>query len=284
LICMDVLRTTPAFIVHRATNDPVRELDGAHVWFWDLDAVPQLDTARRALLSVNERARAERLRSLRLRRRFEARCMVVRRVLGPLVGVSPEALAFETTANGKPRLVLPGRAAAGGRVAALDFNLSHSENVLVLAVALERQVGVDIEVVQPGVDVLAVAEAQFTAAELAWLRALPPEQQRPAFYRLWTRREAISKVSGQGIASPLVATTALATLHSFQFRFGETDVIGALALDFEVRRGATADRGRVDPPTGPRSRPSERVLGRLGATVELGSAVGAAQRIFAKEG
>jgi phosphopantetheinyl transferase len=105
--------------------------------------------------------------------------------------------------------------------------------------------------------VLAVAEAQFTAGELAWLRAVPPEQQGPAFYHLWTRNEAISKVSGQGIASTPVATPAATALHSFQFRLGETDVIGALALDFEVRRGATADRG---------------------------SAVGAAQRIFAKEG
>jgi 4'-phosphopantetheinyl transferase len=261
-----------SFIVHRATNELVRELDRAHVWFWDLDAVPHLDTARPFVLSANERARADRLRSLQLRRRFEARCMLVRHVLGPLVGVSPEALAFETTANGKPRLVLPGRAAAGDRVAALDFNVSHSEHVLVLAVALERQVGVDIEVVQPGVDVLAVAEAQFTAGELAWLRALPPEQQRPAFYRLWTRREAISKASGQGIASPPVATPSLATLHSFQFRLGETDVIGALALDSEVRRGATAVRS------------GRRGLGRLGVPVELGSAVGAAQRIFAKEG
>jgi 4'-phosphopantetheinyl transferase len=276
---MDVLRETPAFIVHSATDEPVRELDRAHVWVWDLDAVPQPDTARRFVLSANERARADRLRSLRLRRRFEARCLLVRHVLGPLVGVSPEALAFETTANGKPRLVLPGRAAAGGRGAALDFNLSHSENVLVLAVALDRQVGVDIEVVQPGVDVLAVAEAQFTAAELAWLRALPPEQQRPAFYRLWTRNEAISKVSGQGIASPPVATPSLATLHSFQFRLGETDLIGALALDFGVRRGATADRGRVDLPTGLRFMRS----GRRGPG-ELGSAVGAAQQIFAKEG
>jgi len=86
---MDVLRGTPAFIVHSATNDPVRELDRAHVWFWDLDSVPQLDTARRVVLSANERARAERLRSPRLRRRFEARCMLVRHVLGPVVGVSP---------------------------------------------------------------------------------------------------------------------------------------------------------------------------------------------------
>jgi 4'-phosphopantetheinyl transferase len=238
-------------VVHSATNEPVRELDRAHVWCWDLEAVLHLDTPRRFVLSANERARADRLRSPLLRQRFEARCMLVRHVLGPLVGVSPEALAFETTANGKPRLVLPGRAGAGGRVAAVDFNLSHSENVLVLAVAFDRQVGVDIEVVQPGVDVLAVAEAQFTAGELAWLRALPPEQRRPAFYRLWTRTEAISKVNGQGIASPPMATPSLAALHSFQFRLGETDVIGALAFDFKGRRGATADRGQVDPATRP---------------------------------
>ena len=63
---------------------------------------------------------------------------------------------------------------------------------------------------------------------------LSPEQQRLAFYRLWTRKEAMSKVSGQGIVSPPVATPSLATLHSFQFRLGEADVIGALALDSEV--------------------------------------------------
>ena len=210
----------------------MRELDRAHVWVCDLDAVRPVDTPRRSVLSANERARADRLRSPLLRRRFVARCVLVRHVLGPLVGVSPEALAFETTANGKPRLVRPRRVASGGRFAAVDFNLSHSENVLVLAVALGRQVGVDIEVVQPDVDVLAVAEAQFTAGELAWLRAVPPEQQGPAFYQLWTRNEAISKVSGQGIAWPPVATPSLAALHSFQFRLGETDVIGALALDF----------------------------------------------------
>jgi phosphopantetheinyl transferase len=250
---MDGLRGTPAFVVHSATNEPVHEVDRAHVWCWDLDAVQPLDTARGSVLSADERARADRLRSLRLRRRFEARCMLVRHVLGPLAGVSPEALAFETTANGRPRLARPGPAAAGGRVAALDFNLSHSEHVLVLAVAWDRQVGVDIEVVRPDVDVLAVAEAQFTAGELVWLRALPPKRQRPAFYRLWTRREAISKVTGQGIASPPVDTPSAERLHSFQFWLGETDVIGALALDVEGRRGASADRGQVNLATGLRS-------------------------------
>jgi hypothetical protein len=52
----------------------------------------------------------------------------------------------------------------------------------------------------------------------------------------------MSKVRGQGIASPPVAGPSLAALHSVQFRFGETDVIGALTSDVEVRRGALAER------------------------------------------
>ena len=224
---MGALTEPTAFVVHRATDEALRELDRAHLWFFDLDAARQPDTERHSVLSADERARTHRFRSPLLRCRFVARCMLVRQVLGPLVGVSPAALAFENTANGKPRLVQPQRAS---RVAPLDFNLSHSENVLALAVALDRQVGVDIEVVRPGVDVLAVAEAEFTAGELDWLRTLPREQRQLAFYQLWTRREATSKVSGQGIAAPPVATPSLAILHSFQFRLGKTDVMGALAV------------------------------------------------------
>src|SRR5206468_2895027 len=113
-------------------------------------------------LSASELARAERLKSRLARRRFVARCAFVRHVLGDLAGVPPAALEFRDGPHGKPRLAFPGDA-NGERVAALDFNLSHSENVLALAVAFGGEVGIDVEVVQPGVDVLAVAEAHFTA-------------------------------------------------------------------------------------------------------------------------
>jgi len=58
--------------------------------------------------------------------------------------VAPEVLEFRVGARGKPELVLPGRA-ADDPVAALKFNLSHSENILALAVAFHRDVGVDVE-------------------------------------------------------------------------------------------------------------------------------------------
>jgi hypothetical protein len=54
-------RGTTAFVVDSATNEPVRKFDRAHVWFFDLDSVRQLDTAKRFVLSADERARADRL-------------------------------------------------------------------------------------------------------------------------------------------------------------------------------------------------------------------------------
>jgi len=84
------------------------------------------------------------------------------------------------------------------------------------------------------VDVLAVAEANFTTEELNWLRALPARECVLAFYRLWTRKEAMAKATGQGIAEPAAekpAGSPLTQIHSFQFKPGEQEVIGALALE-----------------------------------------------------
>jgi 4'-phosphopantetheinyl transferase len=141
-------------------------------------------------------------------------------------------LEFRDGKHGKPRLAFPGDL-TGERLAALDFNLSHSENVLALAVAFGGEVGIDVEVVNPAVDLLAVAEAQFAKEDFAWLRALPASECTNGFYRLWTRQEALAKADGRGIASrPAVAarTDSPWQLHSFAFKLGDKEIVGALAL------------------------------------------------------
>lgn len=213
--------------------------DTALVWFCDLDD----DRHDPSVLSAVERARAERLKSARQRRRFVARCAVARHVLATPVGVAPLALEFRDDAHGKPRLAfLP--SVSGTHLTRLNFNLSHTENVLALAVAFGREVGIDIEAVRPVVDVLAVAETQFAAEEFGWLRALPARERLVAFYRLWTRKEALAKVDGRGLASRAAdepAADSEWTLDSFELKLGETDIVGALALGDPV---ATAN----DPP------------------------------------
>ncbi len=102
-----------------------------------------------------------------------------------------------------------------------------------------RDVGIDVEVVKPGVDVLAVGEAQFAAEESAWLRALPVSEGTLAFYRLRTRKEALAKADGRGIAfQPAVETRPDSQwqVHSFEFTFGEKEIYGALAFGADVHR------------------------------------------------
>ena len=233
---MDALNETTAVIVHSSTRDPVEDFDRAHVWFCDLDTVHQTNSPMRSLLSERESARAERLKNPQQRERFAARCAFVRRALANLTGVAPETLEFRNGPNGKPALAPPSDA-EDSPIEALEFNLAHSENILALAVAFSRDVGVDVEVVDFNVDVLGVAEANFAPEELNWLHALPSRECVLAFYRLWTRKEAIAKATGQGIVETPVeklAESPLMQIHSFQFKLGEKEIIGALALGAEA--------------------------------------------------
>jgi phosphopantetheinyl transferase len=209
-------------------SETIGDFDRARIWFCDLDAGRRLDWLDASALSASERARARRLKDELGRRRFVARCAFVRRVLGDLIGAPPAALEFCEGAHGKPQLVFP--AGAGPHVA-LDFNLSHAENVLVLAVAFGRAVGVDIEVVRPCMVHTGVAAEYFTPEEFAWLRNLPANEASLAFHRLWTRHESLVKASGRGMTSrPGTAPDSGWTLHSFALTLGETEIVGALAL------------------------------------------------------
>lgn len=217
--------------VHSSPHDTIRDFSRAHVWFLNLDADGPQD-ADRFLLSPRERARAERMETPRERRRFEKRCAGVRRILGSIVHIAPAQLEFHEDARGKPQLVLP--ATVADECGALDFSLSCTGGVLALAVAFNREVGIDIEVVNPWVDVLALAEAHLHPDECQWFRALPESERGPAFYRLWTREEALAKAGGRGAISPSAEPSGVEPrsllLYSFRFWIGETELAGALAL------------------------------------------------------
>lgn len=217
--------------VHSSPHDAIRDFSRSHVWFLNLDADgPQ--EADRFLLSPRERARAEHTNSPEERRRFEARCAGVRRVLGGIVDIAPAQLEFRDDARGKPHLVIPDGVA--DECVALDFSISCTGGVLALAVAFDREVGIDIEVVKPWVDVLALAEAHLHPDECEWFRALPASERGPAFYRLWTREEALAKTGRRGAILPITgengAEPRSLLLYSFRFWIGEKELAGALAL------------------------------------------------------
>jgi 4'-phosphopantetheinyl transferase len=175
---------------------PLMAMD-AHVWTADLAPSPLAVSHVEQLLAADERQRAARFHFARDQLRYSVAHAFVRHVLGAYLGVAPLALRFAAGAYGKPYLV-----AAPGQID-LRFNLAHSGERALLAVALNREVGVDVEFAQPIDDADLIATQFFSLAERAALQALPVDEKQSAFYRCWSRKEAMIKVMGLGLSMPL---------------------------------------------------------------------------------
>jgi 4'-phosphopantetheinyl transferase len=148
-------------------------------------------------LSEDERVRAARFRFDKDRRRFMASRGVLRELLGRLLGVQADRLAFAYTARGKPVLAAP----ASGH--GLHFNVAHADSLAVYATAWDYEVGIDIERLRPVEGAEAIASRFFSERELAEWRSLPSRQRMEAFLNCWTRKEACLKATGDGVSELL---------------------------------------------------------------------------------
>lgn len=168
--------------------------DEVHVWQAALTSSPEIQCLLE-LLSRDERVWADRFRFAQDRDRYIHSHAFLRMVLGRYLGMDPRRLEFRYGPHGKPAL-------AGEYGAALRFNLSHSQELALLAITRGREVGVDVEYVQVHLPCEQIAQRFFSAEEVAALDALPPSVRPRAFYSLWTRKEAYLKARGDGLAFP----------------------------------------------------------------------------------
>jgi 4'-phosphopantetheinyl transferase len=174
--------------------------DEVHIWrvsvFQPLATIQYLQS----LLSRDEIARAERFRFEKDRYRFIIthgllRMLLARYLNSPFLDASQ--LQFCTNAYGKPALDLDMQDHV------LNFNLSHSHELILFAFTYLRQVGIDIEYMRPDLDFESLAQYSFSPLENEMLRALPPLERIKAFYQCWSRKEAYIKARGKGLAIPL---------------------------------------------------------------------------------
>ena len=171
---------------------PVLAGDEVHVWRAELDAPGWPDSAR---LPAPERERAERMLSPASSRRWVASRWALRTVLARYLATEPEAIALRSDTRGKPEL-----AESADRLA---FNLSHSGGLALIAVAAGRQVGVDVERVDAGRDLVALADRALDPEASAEVREAPAGPERAAaFHDAWARREALVKCFGGGLGEP----------------------------------------------------------------------------------
>ena len=161
------------------------------VWRSALTAVASVRSRLRATLAEDERARADRFVFDIHRDRFVVARAFLRAVLGRLLGVPPEEVRLSYEPAGKPR------------TEGLRFNLSHSGNLALLAVARDREIGVDVEELRQVTDASLLAERFFAPGETAVLRTLDRAERDAAFLRCWTLKEAYVKAVGAGLSIPL---------------------------------------------------------------------------------
>ncbi len=155
-----------------------------HVWHGTLEASPDAVTP-------TEESRARRMGSPRRRREFLVARGALRRVLAGTLGIDPLLVPIVQGAHGKPRL-------GSDRRPPIGFNFSHSGDRFVVAIALGMEPGVDIERIRARRDLAGLARWSFSPAEQEEVAAAP--EPMDAFYRVWSRKEAVIKADGRGIA------------------------------------------------------------------------------------
>jgi 4'-phosphopantetheinyl transferase len=170
--------------------------DAVHVWRADLDLEAGRLRSLEQNLSVDERARAARFRFAQDRKRFIAARGLLRQIVAYYLNMAARELRFGYGAHGKPFLAEP-------KYSGLHFNVSHSLDLALIAVAYEREVGVDIEHVRTDIAVKEIAEIVLSGPEKHALSRFVGEAKRMAFLQLWTRKEAYIKADGRGVSLPL---------------------------------------------------------------------------------
>lgn len=160
------------------------------IWFGELPEDKQKIKKFSTILTNEESQRSRAFNTLRLSERFVLTRAILRSILSDYIQVHPQELKIMVNQYGKPSLM-------GHK---LSFNLSHTEDLLMIAVSNLSDIGVDIERIKSRTGMLAVAERCFAKQEFEFWLQLSEAERLQMFYQIWTKKEAFVKAVGRGIA------------------------------------------------------------------------------------
>lgn len=160
-----------------------------HVWIIN-NAIASAVCDR--LLSPDELSVAKRLTGIN-QVRFKHRRGVLRSILGRYLAEGPSSVELRVATHGKPYV----------KHGSLQFNLSHSHDVVAIGFARNNELGIDIEELRPIADSASIADKFFNREEIDAIAKAPPSITHKVFLDIWTRKEAILKAAGVGITDGL---------------------------------------------------------------------------------
>ena len=107
------------------------------------------------------------------------------KVISILLNIPVDNITISKYASGKPYIYNP--------ISNLQFNISHSRNISLIAFNKNNQIGIDIEYTKKNRNFLEIAKLYFSSDEYQSFLALPSNKYRSLFYKLWVMKESYSK-------------------------------------------------------------------------------------------
>jgi len=144
-------------------------------------------------LSINEQEQAKKYYDKVLANHYIISHGILRSILGYYVDQSPSSLELINNTHGKPSL----------KNSNIEFNMSHSRNMVCYVIAFNNKIGVDIEFYNTTIDIMEMLELVFTKKEIELIKSLDIDEQYKTFYKSWTKKEALIKAVGRGLSYPI---------------------------------------------------------------------------------
>lgn len=163
--------------------------DEVHVWYYQGPPI-ELQMSETLALSAEEQSVEHGLSSVQAKSQYRLAHSLLRLLIGLHLDVDPRRIQYSNNEYGKPEVV-------GHDI---HFSLSYTRNCFVLALSRARDIGVDVEWLNPHFDYTSIAQRFFTMEEQSMMDALLEPQRRTLFFELHTLKEAYVKALGKGLS------------------------------------------------------------------------------------
>ena len=167
-----------------------------HVWIVDKRQLNETNSYLK-WISEEELTRAQKFRFVKDFSTYVVARGILRTLLSKYSQIHSDTINFVYGAYGKPKLE---------NNDTIQFNVSHSKELIVLAFTLGTEIGVDVEYVNNTINFMKITHTVFNKTEIEFLNSLEKKNQAYGFYHLWTRKEAFIKLSGYGLSMPIALT------------------------------------------------------------------------------
>lgn len=213
--------TTSSVIWKTPAENPLLSDDSVHIWRIRLEQSSAVVEGLWQYLSADERQRAVDFHFQMHRRRFVVGRGALRQILGIYLSTGPGQVRFSYGECGKPEMFTDQR---------LAFNLSHSGDLALCAVAKGRRVGIDVEVLRPIENATSIASNYFSPAEIAPMSGQMGDDLTMTFLRCWTMKEALLKGRGMGLTGIHHVSNGSAPWTVRSFSVKDPDALATVAV------------------------------------------------------